>query len=265
MSEYLTISETAKLLNKSTKTLRRWDEEGKLSAVREPMSNYRVYRKSDVETLFADFLQTDVRETVSNFVEPENEYKVLELFAGAGGLAVGMEKAGLKCVALNEIDKHACATLRNNRPNWNVLEADVVKIAEEGIEVIIANGTKEDILIKLCTQPHTTICTRFIPSNSNVSSVKKWIAHSEGFAKGAIYINENAEKALCGANAVSLLPIGVERIEGDFEKDDIVQIIGHKQTLLGVGKTQIDSEKARNLIGKKGQKPIIHYDYLYLE
>lgn len=76
MSEYLTISETAKLLNKSTKTLRRWDEEGKLSAVREPMSNYRVYRKSDVETLFADFLQTDVREIVSNFVEPENEYKV---------------------------------------------------------------------------------------------------------------------------------------------------------------------------------------------
>ena len=125
MSEYLTISETAKLLNKSTKTLRRWDEEGKLSAVREPMSNYRVYRKSDVETLFADFLQTDVRETVSNFVEPENEYKVLELFAGAGGLAVGMEKAGLKCVALNEIDKHACATLRNNRPNWNVLEGDI--------------------------------------------------------------------------------------------------------------------------------------------
>ena len=125
MSEYLTISETAKLLNKSTKTLRRWDEEGKLSAVREPMSNYRVYRKSDVETLFADFLQTDVRETVSNYVEPENEYKVLELFAGAGGLAVGMEKAGLKCVALNEIDKHACATLRNNRPNWNVLEGDI--------------------------------------------------------------------------------------------------------------------------------------------
>lgn len=125
MSEYLTISETAKLLNKSTKTLRRWDEEGKLSAVREPMSNYRVYRKNDVETLFADFLHADVQETISNFVEPENEYKVLELFAGGGGLAIGMEKAGLKCVALNEIDKHACATLRNNRPNWNVLEGDI--------------------------------------------------------------------------------------------------------------------------------------------
>jgi len=125
MSEYLTISETAKLLNKSTKTLRRWDEEGKLSAVREPISNYRVYKKSEVETLFTDFFNNDIQDDVSNYIEPENEYKVLELFAGAGGLAVGMEKAGLKCVALNEIDKHACETLRKNRPNWNVLEGDI--------------------------------------------------------------------------------------------------------------------------------------------
>jgi len=125
MSEYLTISETAKLLKKSTKTLRRWDEEGKLLAVREPMSNYRVYRKDEVEALFAEFLQTDVNETVSNFVGPENDYKVLELFAGAGGLAVGLEKAGLKCEALNELDKFACQTLRRNRPNWKILEGDI--------------------------------------------------------------------------------------------------------------------------------------------
>lgn len=125
MNEYLTISETAKLLKKSTKTLRRWDEEGKLSAVREPISNYRVYRKSEVLELFSDFLSPDTSETNSNFIEPNHEYKVLELFAGAGGLAVGMEKAGLKCVALNEIDKHACETLRKNRPNWNVLEGDI--------------------------------------------------------------------------------------------------------------------------------------------
>jgi DNA (cytosine-5)-methyltransferase 1 len=40
-------------------------------------------------------------------------------------LAVGLEKAGLKCVALNEIDKWACQTLRKNRPKWNVLEGDI--------------------------------------------------------------------------------------------------------------------------------------------
>jgi DNA (cytosine-5)-methyltransferase 1 len=125
MKEYLSLSEASELIGKSKETLRRWDREGKLSAVREPMSNYRVYKRIQVETLFADFLSHGVEDTVSNYVEPHNEYTVLELFAGAGGLAVGLEKAGLKCVALNEIDKWACQTLRKNRPNWNVLEGDI--------------------------------------------------------------------------------------------------------------------------------------------
>jgi len=124
MKEYLTISEASELLGKSKETLRRWDREGKLTAVREPMSNYRVYRKEEVLTLFPDFLINNV-EPVTNKVEPNNNYSVIELFAGAGGLAVGLEKAKLKCVALNEIDKWACVTLRKNRPNWNVLEGDI--------------------------------------------------------------------------------------------------------------------------------------------
>lgn len=60
-----------------------------------------------------------------NYASPDYDYKVLELFAGAGGLAVGLEKAGLKCAALNEIDHYACASLRTNRPDWTVLEGDV--------------------------------------------------------------------------------------------------------------------------------------------
>ena len=40
-------------------------------------------------------------------------------------MAIGLEKAGIKCVALNEIDKWTCQTLRENRPNWNVLEGDI--------------------------------------------------------------------------------------------------------------------------------------------
>lgn len=124
MKEYLTLAETAELLGKNKETLRRWDREGKLSAVREPVSNYRVYKKSDVLELFADF-DLGINDIESNFAIPNHEYKVLELFAGAGGLAVGMEQAGMKCAALNEIDKFACATLRKNRPTWKVLEGDI--------------------------------------------------------------------------------------------------------------------------------------------
>lgn len=54
-------------------------------------------------------------------------HTVIELFAGAGGLALGLEAAGLKCVALNEIDHWAAQTLRQNRPHWNVIEGDVTK------------------------------------------------------------------------------------------------------------------------------------------
>jgi DNA (cytosine-5)-methyltransferase 1 len=125
MNEYLTLSEASILIGKSKETLRRWDREGKLSAVREPMSNYRVYKREQIETLFANFVKHDSEDVLTNYVEPHHDYTVLELFAGAGGLAVGMEKAGLKCVALNEIDKWACKTLQKNRPNWRVFEGDI--------------------------------------------------------------------------------------------------------------------------------------------
>lgn len=49
----------------------------------------------------------------------------LEICAGAGGQALGLEQAGFEHVALVEIDSHACATLRFNRPSWNVLHQDV--------------------------------------------------------------------------------------------------------------------------------------------
>ena len=61
----------------------------------------------------------------TNFVEPENNYQVVELFAGAGGLALGLEKAGINSLLVNEIDKFACQTLRTNRPEWNVIEDDI--------------------------------------------------------------------------------------------------------------------------------------------
>jgi len=56
------------------------------------------------------------------------KFSSIELFAGAGGLALGLEKAGFNTILLSEIDKNACQTLRHNRPNWNVVEGDVKNI-----------------------------------------------------------------------------------------------------------------------------------------
>ena len=61
-------------------------------------------------------------------VEPKKRYTSVELFAGAGGLALGLENAGIDHILLNEIDKDACATLKSNRSSWNIINDDVRNI-----------------------------------------------------------------------------------------------------------------------------------------
>jgi glutamate 5-kinase len=139
------------------------------------------------------------------------------------------------------------------------------KVAEEGIAVIIANGKKDNILCDLLKKDSATVCTHFVPSEKSVSSVKKWIAHSEGFAKGEVHINKGAEDALRSPKATSLLLVGVTNICGDFEKDDIVRLFNDAGVQIGVGCVAYDSDDAIKLVGTKDVKPLVHYDYLYLD
>ena len=139
------------------------------------------------------------------------------------------------------------------------------KVADEGILVVIANGKRSNILVDLLKDPEAIPCTRFLPAVKPVSSVKKWIAHSEGFANGEIHINKGAEEALLAPKATSLLLVGVTQVVGDFEKDDIVRIVNEEGKLLGVGCAGYGSEEARALIGSRDLKPLVHYDYLYID
>ncbi len=139
------------------------------------------------------------------------------------------------------------------------------KVADEGITVFIANGKRDNILVDIMYNPEQTLCTRFEPNREAMGSVKKWIAHSGGFAKGEIHLNERAVEVLVSEQAVSLLPVGVTHIEGDFEKDDIVSLMDVHGARIGVGRVSCDAAEARSVIGKHGQRPLIHYDYLYLE
>jgi DNA (cytosine-5)-methyltransferase 1 len=126
MKDYFSISEASEILSVSKETLRRWDKLGKLKPVRHPMNDYRVYPLELLKQFSS--IGIDVSKSIDTSISSTQSYSVVELFAGAGGLALGLEKAGLKCSLLNEIDKNACSTLRNNRPNWNVHEGDVSEI-----------------------------------------------------------------------------------------------------------------------------------------
>lgn len=126
--EYYSIAQVADILGSSKETLRRWDRSGKLVPQRNPDNNYREYHRTQLEQFEQAQLLFNSKWDEEIDVTPNRPYKLVELFAGAGGLAIGMEQAGFDSVLLNEIDKNACATLRKNRPEWNVLEGDISEI-----------------------------------------------------------------------------------------------------------------------------------------
>ena len=61
-------------------------------------------------------------------------FSAIELFAGAGGLALGLEKAGFKTQGLVEVDKDAAETLMKNRPEWRVIHDDIANISKLDLE-----------------------------------------------------------------------------------------------------------------------------------
>ena len=74
------------------------------------------------------------------------KYNVVELFAGAGGLALGLEQAGFNTKLAVEINKWAVKTLKTNRPNWNIVEEDISKIVEKGIKNYLKDNEEIDLV-----------------------------------------------------------------------------------------------------------------------
>jgi glutamate 5-kinase len=136
------------------------------------------------------------------------------------------------------------------------------KVAQLGIAVHIANGTKDNIIPDVLDNkvPHTW----FTPSK-NASGKKKWIAHAGNFAKGIVQVNQGAVTALTSAKASSLLPVGVINILADFKKGEIIRLVDEHQKPIGLGIAEYGSDRAGEMMGQKNQKALVHYDYLYLE
>lgn len=67
-------------------------------------------------------------------------YTDIELFAGCGGLALGLENAGLKHELLVEIDKDCVETLKRNRPEWNVINEDISNVDFSSFKADVVSG-----------------------------------------------------------------------------------------------------------------------------
>jgi glutamate 5-kinase len=135
------------------------------------------------------------------------------------------------------------------------------KTAKLGTEVVIADGSKPDIVSRILDGSEGT---RF-PVLGEVSPAKRWLASADDHATGSVTVNTGAETALLDANRLaSLLPVGIESVEGNFKQGDVIQVLGSSGRVLGCGRAGYDHRETERVMGQRGHKPLIHYDYLYL-
>ncbi len=135
-------------------------------------------------------------------------------------------------------------------------------LARQGIVTHIVNGKKDNIILEVIAgTPQGTVFKK----EKKVSNIKKWIAHAKGKEKGVVSVNACAEDLLkANDKARSLLPVGITKVSGAFRKGDIIEIQGRQHKVIGYGIAQYDSESAIEKMGQKNQRPLIHYDYLFI-
>ncbi len=138
---YFTAGEAALKLEISIDTIRRWDKKGLIKSFRDE-KNARIFSISEIKRAHTKSKGDGVKSRYRILKNPSmSKYTAIELFAGAGGTALGLEHAGINHVLLNEFDNRACETLRINRPEWNVVEDDVKNLTfTEGQADIVQGG-----------------------------------------------------------------------------------------------------------------------------
>ncbi len=119
--------EVSNLLDIPLSRLIIWGKNGKLKPVKYK-KGLKFYSQKDLKgfPIAREVFETNWNDFIK--IKPNYDYKSIELFAGGGGMALGMEKAGFHHVLLNENDKWASQTLRENRPNWNILEDSIKNV-----------------------------------------------------------------------------------------------------------------------------------------
>jgi len=140
MDGFLTVADVAKQIGVSVDTIRRWEKKGLIKGKRSSQ-NYRIFNIEEVKRihakLFGDHTQNNYKILKT---DKKSRYTAIELFAGAGGTALGMDYAGISHKFLNDFDKDCIATLQKNRPNWNSVLGDVSKIDFTGMKADIVQG-----------------------------------------------------------------------------------------------------------------------------
>jgi len=165
-----------------------------------------------------------------------------------------VEKINAKIVRLGAINEDNIGT------GGMITKIEAARLAtSSGVEVIIANGKEENVIVRLASGE--ALGTRFLPSTSKLESRKRWLLSGLS-TRGKLVIDEGAATALRKQNR-SLLSAGIDRVEGKFKRGDIVAIYDTGGKHLGCGITSYSSENIGIIKGAHSSKiaDLLSFDY----
>jgi len=132
-----------------------------------------------------------------------------------------------------------------------VTKIEAAKLATTcGVTVVIANGRQPDVLVRLAAGE--TIGTRFLPSTGRLDSRERWML-SGLRTRGTLVVDAGAAVALRRYKR-SLLAAGIQEIEGNFRRGDIVNIQDPLGTRLGCGITNYDATELESIKGAHSEE-----------
>lgn len=130
-----------------------------------------------------------------------------------------------------------------------------------GIPVRLADGRDPLVLDRLLAGE--AVGTLFQPSDTPLPERKGWLAHAL-LPKGCLRVDAGAERALRERGA-SLLAVGILAVEGDFGRQEPVQVLGGDGHELGRGLSSLASDELRSLLASRGATAtVVHRDHFVL-
>lgn len=138
------------------------------------------------------------------------------------------------------------------------------KMAAVGVMTHIANATTPNIITKLIANDDT-IGSTVVPDNKK-SPLKRYLAFGTNKTQNHIIINDNLFNIIATTNKpISILPVGITALDGQFEKGDVVDVLTQNNIKIGVGVAKYSSIKLQEHLGQKNKPVFLHYNYLYFD
>lgn len=136
------------------------------------------------------------------------------------------------------------------------------RLSELGITSHIASINEPDVLLQIIEGKE--VGSMVIPAKKR-SSVKRWLAMDVHRKDGQIYLNNCLSQKINQKQILSILPVGITSVSGEFQKKDLIEIYDDQKKRIGVGLARYDSSKLREYLGQNKKPAFIHYDHLYIE